>query len=34
VREQAAFLSADRAMEQELRLCIGLIRSRHWMLYE
>jgi histidine ammonia-lyase len=34
VREQAAFLSADRAMEQELRLCIGLIRERHWMLYE
>jgi histidine ammonia-lyase len=34
LREQAAFLDSDRAMEQELRLCIGLIRNRHWALYE
>ena len=34
VREQAAFLGTDRAMEQELRVCIGLIRNRYWALYE
>jgi histidine ammonia-lyase len=33
VRERVAFLSTDRALEPELRLCIELIRNRHWALY-
>ena len=34
VREKISFLETDRAMEQELRLCMQLIRERHWNLYE
>ncbi|MDD5275035.1 MAG: aromatic amino acid ammonia-lyase [Methylovulum sp.] len=34
VRSKIAFLESDRAMEQELRLCLQLIRERHWNLYE
>jgi len=34
VREHVPFLEHDRALEQTLRLCIGLIRKRHWSLYE
>lgn len=34
VREKVGFLETDRAMEQELRLCMQLIRERHWSLYE
>lgn len=34
VREKFDFLDTDRAMEQELRLCIQLIRDRHWSLYD
>jgi histidine ammonia-lyase len=34
VRDQISFLEADRAMEQELRLCLQLIRKRHWSLYD
>ncbi len=34
LREHSAFLSGDRALEQELRLCLELIRKRHWELYD
>ena len=34
VRDKISFLETDRAMEKELRLCIQLIRERHWSLYE
>lgn len=34
LREHSSFLSADRALEQELRLCLELIRKRHWDLYD
>ncbi len=34
VRDKINFLETDRAMEQELRLCIQLIRKRHWSLYD
>jgi len=34
VREKISFLTTDRAMEQELRLVMQLIRDRHWSLYE
>ena len=34
VRDKVDFLETDRAMEQELRLCMQLIRDRHWSLYE
>ncbi len=34
LREHIPFLSTDRAMEQELRLCVGLIQQQHWSLYE
>jgi histidine ammonia-lyase len=34
LRKKISFLDTDRAMEQELRLCIQLIRSRYWKLYE
>jgi histidine ammonia-lyase len=32
LRQHIPFLTTDRAMEQELRLCLELIRSRHWQL--
>jgi histidine ammonia-lyase len=34
VRAKIPFLETDRAMEQELRLCLQLIRGRYWNLYE
>ena len=34
VRETSPFLEADRALEQELRKCLELIRKRHWQLYD
>jgi histidine ammonia-lyase len=34
LREYSPFLSTDRALEQELRLCLELIRKQHWDLYE
>jgi histidine ammonia-lyase len=34
VRAKIRFLENDRAMEQELRLCLQLIRDQHWSLYE
>lgn len=34
VREHSPFLATDRALEQELRLFLELIRKRHWDLYE
>ncbi len=34
VREHSPFLSTDRALEQELRLCLELIREQHWHLYD
>ena len=34
LREHSPFLSTDRALEQELRLCLELIRKQHWALYE
>jgi histidine ammonia-lyase len=34
VREHVPFLEHDRALEQALRLCLGLIRDQHWSLYE
>ncbi len=34
VREQFSLLTTDRALEKELRLCVQLIRQRHWQLYE
>ncbi|MCK9623088.1 MAG: aromatic amino acid ammonia-lyase [Methylobacter sp.] len=34
VREHSPFLSTDRALEQELRLCLELIRKQHWHLYD
>ena len=34
VRAQIPFLETDRALERELRLCLQLIRDRHWVLYE
>ena len=34
LRGHIPFLATDRAMEQELRLCIDLIRKRHWELYD
>lgn len=34
VRSKIPFLESDRAMEQELRLCLQLIRERYWNLYE
>ena len=33
VRAKVAFLETDRAMEQELRLCLQLIQDQHWSLY-
>jgi len=34
VREHSPFLATDRALEQELRLFLELIRKRHWAFYE
>ncbi len=34
LRAQVPFLESDRALEQELRVCLQLIRDRHWSLYE
>ena len=33
VRQYSPFLCTDRALEQELRLCLELIRKQHWDLY-
>jgi len=33
VREQVNFLTTDRALEKDLRLCLQLIQQRHWILY-
>jgi len=34
LREHSLFLTADRALEQELRLCLALIGKQHWDLYD
>jgi histidine ammonia-lyase len=34
LREQSPFLSADRALEPELRQCLALMRTQHWVLYD
>lgn len=34
LRQYGPFLSTDRALEQELRLCLELIRNQHWDLYD
>lgn len=34
VRDISPFLSTDRALEQELRACLALIRQQHWQLYD
>lgn len=34
VRAKVGFLDTDRGLEQELRLCLHLIRERHWVLYD
>jgi histidine ammonia-lyase len=34
LRNHVAFLTVDRALDSELRLCVDLIRSRYWNLYE
>ncbi len=34
VRQFSPFLSTDRALEQELRQCLVLIRQQHWPLYD
>jgi histidine ammonia-lyase len=34
LRDYVPFLSSDRAMEQELRLCTELIRKQYWQLYD
>ena len=34
LRLYSPFLSNDRALEQELRLCLDLIRKEHWELYD
>lgn len=34
LREHSPFLNADRALEQELRLCLELMRKQHWDLYD
>ena len=33
LRQHSPFLSTDRALELELRLCLELIRKQHWDLY-
>jgi histidine ammonia-lyase len=34
LREHSPFLGTDRALEQELRLCLDLTRKQHWDLYD
>jgi histidine ammonia-lyase len=34
VREISPSLLADRALENELRACLVLIRQQHWPLYD
>jgi histidine ammonia-lyase len=34
LREHCPFLSVDRALEPELRLCLELVRKQYWDLYE
>ena len=34
LRQYSPFLSNDRALEGELRLCLELIRQQHWKLYD
>ena len=34
LRQYSPFLSTDRALEQELRLCLELIRKQQWDLYD
>lgn len=34
LREYSPFLNVDRALEQELRQCLMLIRNQHWELYD
>jgi histidine ammonia-lyase len=34
LRQLSPFLNADRALEQELRECLVLIRQQHWALYD
>lgn len=34
LREHSAFLNTDRALEQELRLCLELTRKQQWNLYD
>jgi histidine ammonia-lyase len=34
VRQFSPFLSTDRALEQELRQCLVLIRQQYWQLYD
>ncbi|MGZ8916329.1 MAG: HAL/PAL/TAL family ammonia-lyase [Methylobacter sp.] len=34
VRHASPFLSTDRALEQELRASLALIRQQHWQLYD
>ena len=34
IRQFSQFLSTDRALEQELRQCLVLIRQQHWQLYD
>lgn len=34
VREHSPYLGADRALEQELRLCLELVRKQYWDLYD
>lgn len=34
LRQYSPFLSTDRALEQELRLCLELISKQHWDLYD
>jgi hypothetical protein len=34
LRQFSPFLSTDRALEQELRICLELIRKQHWDLFE
>lgn len=34
LRQHSHFLSNDRALDQELRHCVQLIRAQHWQLYD
>jgi len=34
LRQVSPFLQTDRALEQELRVCLQLTRDQHWQLYE